>query len=321
MSRAAYLLAASAVFCVNIAFSSPASSEEIQKIALKRADGSEITAYLEGQNGAEKMGIMLILQGSMCGSVAPTGNDRLGYTVPRKLVRLDIEKYGISPTRHGDDSKPCPTDYLAHNTVDQRVYDVMQTIAFLRNHAPWWNGRLYMLGTSEGATIASLSGPLIPEMKGIVLINGSIGRPFRDGWADAMVASVAAQGGSSSDQADARKEAESTWEKVRANPTPNQQAFGNGNTYLWWSSIIDKVPSNILLQSDQPILLMQSEFDEMTPISSARALKKSFADANKSNLTYVELPGLTHGLRTKDGKPGWEPVMAQVSKWISKIDK
>jgi pimeloyl-ACP methyl ester carboxylesterase len=293
------------------------TADSIEHLTLSRVDGSEINAYLEGRHGLEKRGIMLIVQGSMCGSVAPTGNDRLDYQVPASLVRMDIEKYGLTSAQHGDDSAPCPSQYLAHNTIDQRIYDILQVVAYLRGHANWWNGRLYVMGTSEGATVGALAAPLIPETKGIVLINGSIGQPFRDGWADAMADAVAKQGGSAADQADARKEAEETWRKVRANPTPNEQAFGNGNTYLWWASIIDKVPATLLLQTDTPILLMQAELDEMTPLKSARSVHTAFSQAGKHNLTYVELPGLSHGLRQKDGKPGWAPVMDQVTKWVA----
>jgi len=294
-----------------------AGAPAVETLMIRRADDSAMAVYLEGRAAGARQSVLLVLQGSQCGSVAPDGDDRLGYTSPRSLVRMDIEKYAISPANQGSQTKPCPEDYLAHNSVDQRVLDVLLAVAHLREQAPWWNGRLYLMGTSEGATIAALAGPLIPETRGIVTINGSVGRPFRDGWADAMVASVAAAGGGAKEQEEARREAEDTWRQVRAEPTPAKQAFGNGNTWLWWASIIDKQPSNALLLTGAPILVMQADHDEMNPVAAGRAVAETFRKAGKNNLTYVELAGLTHGLRKLDGTPGWEPVMAKVSDWIT----
>lgn len=242
----------------------------------------------------------------------------MGFVLPQGFARLDIEKYGLSEAHNGDGEKPCPTDYLQHNTIDQRVMDVLSVVADLRTTAPWWNGQLFVMGTSEGATVAALSGPYIPETRGIVLINGSIGRPFRDGWADAMAASVVSSGGKAED---ARKEASETWEKARRDPSWSEEAFGNGNTLKWWASIIDVRPSNTLKLTRAPILLMQSDHDEMTPVASARAVVDDFKKSGLHNLTYVELPGLTHGLRTVGGQPGWEPVLDRVRVWMSEQQK
>lgn len=285
---------------------------------IQRADDSLITAYIEKPGGNSKRPILLILQGSICEDVGPHGSDRMDFSLPPGFARLDIEKYSLSENHKGGGEKPCPADYLQHNTIDQRVTDVLSVIADLRTTAPWWDGHLFLMGTSEGATVAALSGPLISETSGIVLINGSIGRPFRDGWADAMAASVASSGGNADE---ARKEASDTWDKARRDPKWTEEAFGNGNTLKWWASIIDLRPSNTLKLTRAPILIMQSDHDEMTPVASARAVVEDFKNAGLKNLTYVELPGLTHGLRTLDGKPGWEPVLNQVRNWLATQQK
>jgi pimeloyl-ACP methyl ester carboxylesterase len=286
----------------------------VNSFQIQRADDSFITAYVEKPEDNRKRSLLLVLQGSICEDVGPHGTDRMAFALPAGFARLDIEKYDISEKSNGDGDKACPTEYLQHNTIDQRVLDVLTTVASLRNTAPWWNHRLFLMGTSEGATVAAIAGPLIAETRGIVLINGSIGRPFRDGWADAMAASVQSEGGKADE---ARAEAAKTWEKARRDPTWDEQAFGNGNTMKWWASIIDLRPSNLLRLTQAPILLMQSDHDEMTPVSSARAVREAFQKAGKTNLTYVELPGLTHGLRTVDGKPGWEPVLDKVRRWLA----
>lgn len=296
----------------------PGQAQSIEPKQVQRADDSFITAYINRPADNRKRPILLVLQGSICEDVGPHGSDRMDFSLPLGFDRLDIEKYGLSENHKGSGEKPCPADYLQHNSIDQRVIDVLSVIADLRTTARWWDGHLFLMGTSEGATVAALSGPLIPETRGIVLINGSIGRPFRDGWADAMAASVASGGGNADE---ARKEASDTWDKARRDPKWSEEAFGNGNTLKWWASIIDLRPSNTLKLTRAPILLMQSDHDEMTPVASARAVAADFKRAGLNNLTYVELPGLTHGLRTTDGQPGWKPVLNQVRTWLASQQK
>jgi pimeloyl-ACP methyl ester carboxylesterase len=296
------------------------ASRHLETVTVQRADDSEITAYIEQGEPSSQQPILLVLQGSICESVAPGGGDRAAFRPPRGMARLDIEKYAITLLNHGSPEIPCPREYLLHNSIDQRVLDVLTVAAWLRNHARWWNRRLYFLGTSEGATVASMAGPLIPETSGIVLVNGSVGRPFREGWADAMASIIAREGGDSAAQSKARSDVSATWERARGNPTPDVEAFGNGNTLKWWNSIMDLRPSNLLLLIDVPILLMQSDHDEMTPVASARAVAEQFRSAGKENLTYVELAGLTHKLRTIDGVPAWEPVLARIRSWLETAD-
>ncbi len=287
----------------------------ITTLSVMRADDSEIIAHVERAETGSPQSILLVLQGSICASVGPAGDDRMELELPPGLARLDIEKYGLgSPGAHSVDG--CPEIYLRNNTVDQRVFDVLVTIAHLRRSAPWWNGRLFLMGTSEGATVAALAGPLMPETAGIVLVNGSIGRPFREGWADAMAASVAAAGADEATVAATRDEAERVWGEARSTPRWDQQEFGEGNTLKWWASIIDLRPSNLLFLTRAPILLVQADHDEMTPVASARAVRDQFAERGLDNLTYVELEDLTHGLRTLEGEPGWEPVLALIRAWL-----
>lgn len=301
-----------------VASSSQPVRATVQTLSVQRADDSYITAYVERDHLPEKQSVLLLLQGSICESVAPGAGDRMAFDEPAGMARLDIEKYAISASQHGSEEHACPDDYLRHNSIDQRVIDVLTVVASLRGNAAWWDGRIYLMGTSEGATVAAMVGPLLAETRGIVLVNGSIGRPFREGWSDAMATSVAAAGGDAAAQAAVRDEATATWIKARRNPSADEQAFGNGNTLKWWSSIIDLRPSNLLALVDTPILLLQADHDEMTPASSARAVAARFRAAGKTNLDYVELKGLSHGLRTLDGKPGWQPVLARINLWLAR---
>jgi pimeloyl-ACP methyl ester carboxylesterase len=304
------------------AFMAPSAlAEPVETISVQRADDSMITAYVEHAPAPGKQSLLLILQGSECQDVAPGGAARMAFERPAGMARLDIQKYAIQAQPAGSPRGPCPPAYLAQNSVTQRVQDILLVAAWLRLHgSSWWNGRLYVMGASEGATVAAMAAPLLPETRGIVLINGSIGRPFSEGWADAMAASVKAHGGDAKAEQGARDQAKATWERARANPTARETAFGASNTLKWWDSIIDIRPSNQLLLTGAPILLMQGDRDGMTPPESARIVAEQFRKQGRDNLTYIELPGLDHGLRNADGSPGWKPVMAQVRTWLAERD-
>ena len=164
--------------------------------------------------------------------------------------------------------------------------------------------------------VAAITAGLASETAGVILINGPVGQPFREGWTSLMVDSVRAGGGDVAAQAEVRKEAEATWAKARATPTV-ETAFGDDNTLRWWSSIIDLRASNVLLNTKAPILLMQSEKDEMSPPAAARAVVKRFKAAGKTKLIYRELPGLNHGLPNRKGEAGYAPVLKAVADFIA----
>jgi len=283
-------------------------------LRILRLDDSLIDVYVAAPPSGDKAAIALVLQGSECTSVAP-GGDRFPLTLPAGVVRMDIEKYGISPTSQRD-GDACPADYLANNTVDGRVLDVLIVLAHLRTNAEWWDGRLFVTGASEGATVAAIVGSLAAETHGLILINGSIGRPFREGWSDAVASAVRDGGGSADDVEAARSSVDNTWVQARATPT-TELYEGPGNTLRWWRSIIDLRPLNLLQHIDAPILLMQSELDQMTPVASARAAAERLGASGAANFIYVELPGLDHGFRDAEGQPHYGPVLARIDQALA----
>ena len=229
------------------------AADKSEQIKVQRLDDTFIDAYLDRPEGADAQSILLTFQGSKCSTVAP-GGDRFPIPTPPTVARLHIEKYAVTPTTK---DAACPPAYLQNNTIHSRVIDALTVIAHLRGNAPWWNGRLYLAGASEGAVVAAITGSLASETQGLILINGPIGRPFKEGWTEAMVDSVRRGGGDAAAQQAARDEAARTWERARTTPTV-ETFSGDDNTLRWWASIIDARPSNLLLNVRAPVLLIQS---------------------------------------------------------------
>lgn len=292
-----------------------AASANAENLRVTRLDDTIIDAYVDRQPSKNQQSILLTFQGSNCSTVAP-GGDRLPVENPPSVALLHIEKYAVTSSTK---TNACPAAYLANNTIDGRVIDALTVIAHLRAKAPWWNRRLYLAGASEGAVVAAITAGLAPETMGVILINGPVGQPFREGWTELMVDSVRSGGGDGVAQDAAREEATKTWAKARATPT-TETFFGDSNTLRWWASIIDLRASNLLVNVDAPILLMQSEMDKMSPPAAARALVDRFKAAGKTNLVYKELPGLDHGLRDPQGKPAFGPVLRQASAFLASLE-
>ena len=290
---------------------SGAARAEVRHLSIKRLDDTTIDVYVDAPSRDVLSPVLLSFQGSQCVALGPEGRGELPPIDLPGAVRVSLEKPGATPADAGRKDAPCPAAYLQKNTIDARVMDALTVVAWLRAQAPWWNHRLYVTGASEGATIAAIVGALSPETHGMVLLNGSIGRPFGDGWADAMAASAKTP----EEAKTYRAEAARTWDKARATPTV-ETAFGDTNTLKWWASIIDLRPANLLLLSPAPILVLQSEKDEMTPPVSATMLIETFRAAGRTNLTVEMLPGLDHGLRDAAGVPRWDPTIARMSRWL-----
>lgn len=286
--------------------STPVRAEPVR---VQRLDDSFIDVYVEPPADGGRAGILLVLQGSECTSVHPDG-DRFPFTLPAGVVRMDIQKYGVTPDLQRDAEGACPAEYLANNTIDGRVLDTLTVLTWLRSNAPWWDGRLFVAGASEGATIAAIVGSLAPETEGMILINGSIGRPFREGWADAVASAVSAQGGDAAAIDGARAETAQAWERARATPTVETYQ-GASNTLRWWRSMIDLRPLNLLVNVRTPIVLVQAERDEMTPVQSARAAASRLSEVNP-RFTYVELEGLNHGFRDAEGRAQYQRVLPRL---------
>lgn len=318
--RAIHSLLLALSFCA--ASAAALAADRSEQIKVQRLDDTFIDAYLDRPEGAGLQSILLNFQGSKCTTVSP-GGDRFPIPTPPSVARLHIEKYAITPTTAvppTTKNPACPPAYLQNNTIHGRVIDALTVVAYLRANAPWWNGRLYLAGASEGAVVAAITGSLASETQGLILINGPVGRPFREGMTEIMVDSVRASGGDAAAQQGVRDQAARTWERARTSPTV-ETAFGSDNTLRWWASIIDARPSNLLLNVRAPVLLIQSEKDQMSPPSAARTVEARFKAAGKTNLTYLELPGLDHGFRDAAGKPFFEPVLRTSANFLAEREK
>lgn len=245
-----------------------------ETLSLDQADGTRLYYYYDAP--AQKGPLVVILQGSECLRV----RDKYAAFIDKfrngGIGVLRVEKPGLTP-----DTPPgeCPTAYLQRNTLERRIWDLLSVIGEMRKN-PGWDGRLALVGGSEGAMLAGLTAPLIPETRAVVLISGGGG----DTFAEEITQMMQAQGAPPQQL----EQFQELCRQVHQEPTTRQEWGSDGkmarNTHLWLSRAEDLAIYRSLLRVEAPVLVVHGAADKSTPLHSAQKLLELFQQAGHTNL-------------------------------------
>lgn len=284
----------------------------------RRPDGSDIHWKLdipEGRMG--RVGLVVIMQGSGCNSVAKNQSLALARTVFSEFAALMVDKYGVDPdsdaVKVGED-EVCPLEYYANNTNSQRVVDYVQILGGLSS-AEWWNGKLVVIGGSEGGDIAAqVSAQIKPNAVVLISSGGSItfGELVRETnrW-----------------QMQRNEVPREHWPDVdgifsRARENPQSAQVEGGYSYRYWADSIDRRTVDDMLNISAPVLLIQGTSDTSVPLYDARAAVDVFTKEKRCNLTYWEKAGYSHSMVDAGGTDRLEEVLQEVRFWVkSKLEQ
>ncbi|HYK49946.1 MAG TPA: alpha/beta hydrolase [Terriglobales bacterium] len=248
-----------------------------------------------------------MLQGSSCAS------EREGFAA---LTQEWRPRFGLLyiPKPGATADAACGQGYLARNTIDQRLIDVLRVIQRLRTET-WWNHELYVIGTSEGGLMAGLVGAFVPETKRIAILSYGGARTMGEWWPEAVYAHALKESGSTVAAEAEREEVIEAFQRARLSPDSAETFGGATNTLAWWASIIDVRLLPTLLDVEVPILLVHGTEDPYAPVEGARGVERAFAAAGKTNLTYREYAGLNHGFENAAGESSLERVTQDALLW------
>lgn len=249
-----------------------------------------------------------MLQGSNCESER---NGFASLTRPwrHRYVLLYIAKPGALEKGN------CPADYLAKNTVDQRLHDILRVLQKLRRE-PWWDHELYVIGTSEGGLMAGEIAAFVPETRRCAILAYGGALTMAEWWPQAAYDAVLKETGSPQAATAERDEVLAAFAKARAQPHNTETFAGDTNTLAWWASIIDLRLLPALLDVESPLLLVHGSQDPYAPVEGARGVEMAFREAGKKNLTYVEYPGLDHAFADTSGHSSLEKVTVSALEWL-----
>lgn len=287
------------LFVLSLAVPCGAAEVVPQVHTVTRVDDTTLTWYLHTPAGP-RYPLVLILQGSQCENVYHHFDRAIERLTAGGVGVVCIEKRGMGPTTSG------PTDeFLRRNTVYDRVLDILTVVAVLRRTQKAWDGRLVVVGGSEGGLVAEMAAPLVPETVAVVAIASGEGMPMRELLPLQMAAEMRQAGASPAAVDSHLAEVRKQMDAFRQNPTPWKQWGSDGkvavNTWRWWDAILDVRALNALEQVDVPILIVQGADDVQCPPESARLIEERFAHLHKQNLTLRRYPGVKHDMTTPAG--------------------
>ncbi|MBX3172767.1 MAG: prolyl oligopeptidase family serine peptidase [Candidatus Eremiobacteraeota bacterium] len=274
---------------------------QAETLSLDQADGTRLYYYYDAP--LEKGPLAVILQGSECRRVSDKYASFIERFNKANIGVLRVEKPGLVP-----DTPPgeCPTAYLQRNTLERRIWDLLSVLGEMRKH-PQWDGRLALVGGSEGAMLAALSAPLIPETRAVALISGGGGDTFAEEITQMMRAQGAPDG--------QLKQFQELCAQVHQEPTTTREWGSDGkmarNTHLWLSRAEDLAIYRPLLRAEAPILVVHGAADQSTPLHSAEKLQEIFQEAGHQNLQLR--------IEKEDGHSPSAQSMEATLEWV--IDK
>lgn len=255
-----------------------------------RNNGTEIRYYLDN---ADAENLLVVFQGSDCNSVRHMKSvNRTWEAFASDAALLTIEKYGI------DDSLPyasgerddCPSEYLQHDTIAQRIDDGVQLISALKHSYD----EVTLAGGSEGGSIALGVAAQISDLHAVLAINS----------------------GSSSFQHDVEFNIRKTVpanqldevlngfrqfvEQIKESDEPFPIEV-SGHGYAFWKDALVRDLLQPLKEIDAPVLVMQSADDKSVDAKQTQQeIEKIIADG-AANVTLKMMPGLDHGFRDSNG--------------------
>lgn len=283
-------------------------SAEISEIA--REDGSRITFVYAGPTEREgRHPAVLFLQGSSCTSVTT----RLPYLQPFRahgFAVLGYESRGVEPE---DDGRRCSPEFLASNNRHQRLHDARAVLERARKLYPSWDGRLIVLGESEGAAIAPEVAAEAEGTMALVLLAGG-GRTQAEDLLLLERRRYEEAGAAPEEIEAAVAQVVETFDRIRAAPTSAELWLGR--TYQWWNSYLWYAPLEHLMRVQAPIFLAHGTRDASVPVESSDAIAAAFAEAGKSGLTYMRYEGLDHGWRDPEGNPRLTTLWRDLHGWL-----
>ncbi|WP_295797681.1 hypothetical protein [uncultured Microbulbifer sp.] len=288
------------LIAIFVSFTTIEAHAEPEKRVTKREDGSNIYWSIEHPNTDKRRGVLLIAQGSGCGPTTQNPTIASAKSIVSDYSVLLVEKYGVShDDRPEDPMTDCSKDFFSHHTVGQRVADVSRVIKELKGSS-WWSGELVLFGGSEGGAVVSRLTPLLRPIATVVFSSGP-----GASLAESLLSVIPPP---------AKKQANEVFKQARENPESTK--MWGGNSYRWWADVVDDVQVKHLLKTNVPVLVVQGERDQFSPVESARAARRYYDDAGRCELTYWEFPDYDHFMTDSDGHNHRDEVFQKISKWI-----
>ena len=278
---AGFIILFAAAGCTNFKRLTYMYSDEALKPNIYRYhDGGESIYYAFNVGNAPSKTFIFFYGATGCPSwksVMPRYVD--GLSVPAKVFVLN--KRFVSDQSTG--MFGCSQDFHQYNSIQQWVSDYSDFISTQIKKAKHPPKNVVLVGVSEGAIPAVRVAAKLPIVTHLAII-GDGGYTMR-----ASLKTLYKNGSISFD-------VDAGWKKIQAKPNSIDDTW-YGNTYRWWSQVMDYNLMPYFLRLNIPILVGMGENDKSVPVESAYYLQSRFQKAGKKNLTLKVYPKANHRLK------------------------
>jgi pimeloyl-ACP methyl ester carboxylesterase len=268
-------------------------AETIEKFQLSRPDGSILTGYVTCPENRDSFPIAMIAHGSPCESIWSWHEDFNAIAMHLGAALVTLEKQGIYSPYEID-----VIEYDQTNTIHHRLADHLYFIEKLREGKviPQWNGRLIMIGGSEGGRVAAAVSAQTPEVKATALFTCGGGLTTLDELTIAFTKYMQSHGESEQEIAETLGFLDLQVHAMLINPTPEKKFMEY--TYKWWVSHLNRHPITDILQINHPLYYAHGTEDAVVPIESADNVAEQLRGLGKSDFYYHRIEGCGHDMRT-----------------------
>jgi esterase/lipase len=255
-----------------------------QKEYLTREDSSQAAVFVSTPDNQETFPMVVYVDGSLKQSV----KNNFAYMAllfgSKNIGLAAVEKRGI------DEGVMDEREWLEHDCYEERLQDHILLINELKNTIPNWNGKLILIGSSEGGKIAPKLSVMFPEVTyGTVLIGSGGGMAFGDEIKYQINQIMLEEG-----EDGMNDEIENEFAEMLSDPESLKVFFGK--TYKWFSSYLQYDLMAELLKIETPLLMIHGVKDANIPVESADLVNMHFEFSEKSNLEYLRFDDLGHSI-------------------------
>ncbi len=180
---------------------------------------------------------------------------------------------------------------------DEYVDDALAGIAYLRGLESVDPTQVYVIGISQGATVAPRIAILDPDIGGLVIMAG-LARPFEASLTEQLnyqMALAKEYGEELTPQAqatlDALREIAANLAAVRAG-ADSAEVFGDAGQAAYWTSVVEYDPLADLAEVDVPVLILQGGRDYQATMEDFALFQQALA--GRSSVTLKDYPALNH---------------------------
>jgi dienelactone hydrolase len=220
-----------------------------------------------------------------------------------------VEKRGVKfgdPPKYLDDDD-LPEEFLKHDTLEDRVSDVLWALDVLAMDAKVDRARIALLGHGEGAPVAAAAALRSPHVTHLGYFNAG-GQPRLVELLYKRRLELHAEGIEAAELEEKMNDFFEEMAGIFEHPDDYTDDY-LGTTPFHINSFGFRPPVENLLELQIPIYVAAGTANPAVPMASIDLIRLAFALYRKENLTFRVYPGLDHGFTGPDpDNPDGEPL-------------